>query len=492
MRIDVMTLLLALQVSVVGCSGPISSVNTRSGSSSHPGSSNPPVVPNSTGPVSIFPASETLRIGGQRQFSGWDATVGQYDVTWSLEEGAAAGSITTNGLYTAPSTPGTFHLVATSSHSPNLSASALLTIESEGFVPVGNMGTARLGHTATLLSNGGVLVVGGNGGAIPTAEVFVPGSSSFVPTSGAMVYARSGHCASILRNGWVLIVGGGDGQGGFFKTAELFDPVTRSFSATGDLSHERTGATATLLPSGKVLIAGGQDSSGALLSSAELYDLGTGTFTLTGNMQFRRAQHTATLLPSGKVLLLGSVTETADAELFDPGSGIFSTTGSLIQSRTHHTATLLPNGNVLVTGGTQIMPPGGGGAPSGPVSLHTTEIYDSVKGIFQAAGQLRTARDSHSAALLANGTVLVTGGYVHDFDGDAQSEWYTVFSAETFDPVTSAWSAAASLHADRAQHIATPLNDGEVLITGGISGQLAPCCHPHPYTVTLASAELYK
>jgi hypothetical protein len=138
------------------------------------------------------------------------------------------------------------------------------------------------------------------------------------------------------------------------------------------------------------------------------------------------------------------------------------------------------------------MPPEGGGAPSASVSVHTTEIYDSAKGIFQNGKQLRTARDSHSATLLANGTVLIVGGYVHDFDGDAQSEWYTIFSAEVFDPANSASSVAASLETDRAQHIATALNNAEVLITGGISGHLAPCCRPRPYTVSLASAELYK
>lgn len=491
-RTSIITLLLAFQVAVIGCRiGPAARVDTL-GRSNQPGPSNPPGNGNSTGPVSIFPATETLRIGGQRQFSGWDASVGQYDVTWNLEEGPAAGSITADGLYTAPSTPGTFHLIATSSHNTNFSASAPLNIVSVGFVPIGNMGTPRLGHTATLLTDGRVLIAGGNGGATPSAELFLSESSSFVPTSGAMVNARSGHCATLLQNGRVLIVGGGDGQGRFFKTAELFDPVTQSFSATGDLSHERTGATATLLPTGKVLIAGGQDSSGALLSSAELYDLSTGTFTVTGNMQVRRAQHTATLLPDGKVLLVGSVTEIASAELFDPVSGTFTATGSLIQPRVHHSATLLPNGNVLVAGGTQIMPPVGGGAPSAPVSIYTTEIYDSAKGIFQSGKQLRTARDSHAATLLANGTVLIAGGYVHDFDGDAQSGWYTISSAEVFDPANSISSVAASLETDRAQHIATTLNDGEVLITGGISGNLSPCCHPRPHTTSLAGVELYK
>jgi hypothetical protein len=135
---------------------------------------------------------------------------------------------------------------------------------------------------------------------------------------------------------------------------------------------------------------------------------------LTGNMHSPRAQHTATLLSNGKVLLLGS-SETASAELFDPASGLFTTTGSLVQARSHHTATLLSNGKVLVLGGTRIKVPEGGGAPAAPVSLGSAEIYEPAEGVFRTGGELLIACDSHSATLLANGTVLVAGGYSHGF-----------------------------------------------------------------------------
>jgi hypothetical protein len=419
--------------------------------------------------------------------------VGQYDVTWSLREGAAAGTITADGLYTAPSTPGTFHLIASSSHNANLSATAPLTIVSVGFVQISAMMAARSGHTATLLLDGRVLVSGGTIDATPpSAELFIPPSSSFVPTDGGMVYARSGHCASRLLDGRVLIVGGGDANANLVKTAEVFDPVTQSFSTTGNLNQTRTGATATLLPNGKVLIAGGQDSGGILLSTSELYDPSSGTFTLTGNMHLPRAQHTATLLSDGKVLLLGSVRETGNAELFDPASGLFSDTGSLIQARARHTATLLPNGNVLVLGGTQTMPPGGGGAPAAPVSLDSAEVYDPAQRGFHSAGKLLIARDSHSATLLANGTVLVAGGYIHGFDGDADPEWDTIPTAELFDPATSVSISAASLETGRAEHGATRLNDDQVLITGGVAGYQELCCRPKPHIVSLASTELYQ
>lgn len=479
--------LLGCMIFVVGCSGgSLSGVTRAGGDPKAPGNPDPP------GAVSIYPASETLRISGQRRFGGWDSTVGQYDVTWSLQEGTAAGTITTDGVYTAPPRPGTFHLIATSSHDTSLSATAPLTIVSVGFATVSDMAVPRSGHTATLLGDGKVLVAGGTTDPTHSADLFVPTSSRFVPTTGGMVYTRTGHCAGLLPDGRVLIVGGGDSKGALFKTAEVFDPATGTFTATGDLNQVREEATATPLTNGKVLIAGGQDSGGALLSSAELYDPSTGTFTLIGNMHSVRARHTATLLSNGKVLLLGSLSPTGSAETFDPATGNFSATGSLVQARAHHTATLLPNGKILVLGGTQIMPPGGGGAPPADVSLDTAEIYDPGTGTFQTAGKLVVARDSHSATLLPNGMVLVAGGYTHDFDGDAQPEWYTMFTAEVFDPVASISSAAASLEGDRAEHVATMLSNGQVLVTGGIEGFQELCCSPNPVSASLATAEVYK
>jgi Galactose oxidase, central domain len=469
LRMTGIALVLAFLVAVIGCSGgPVStsSFNTARGGS------NSASDPSASGAVSIYPARETLRTEGQRRFSGWDSTVGQYDVTWSLQEGAAAGTITTDGVYTAPLTPGIFHLIARSSHNTDLSATAPLTIVSVGFAAVNDMPVPRSGHTATLLADGKVLVAGGTTDTSHSADLFDPTRSSFVPTIGAMVYTRTGHCAVLLPNGRVLIVGGGDSKGTLFKTAEVFDPATGNFASTGDLNQVREGATATPLANGKVLIAGGQDSGGALLSSAELYDPSTGTFTLTGNMHTARARHTATLLSNGKVLFVGSFNPTGSAEIFDPASGNFSATGSLVQARAHHTATLLPNGKILVLGGTQIMPPGGGGAPPADVSLDTAEIYDPGTGRFQTAGKLVVARDSHSATLLSNGMVLVAGGYTHDFDGDAQPEWYTMFTAELFDPATSVSTTAASLEGDRAEHMATMLNKGQVLAARGRSDLL--------------------
>jgi hypothetical protein len=164
----------------------------------------------------------------------------------------------------------------------------------------------------------------------------------------------------------------------------------------------------------------------------------------------------------------------------------------LTQARAHHTATLLPGSSkVLVLGGTQFTGPDGGGAPPADVSLASAEIYDPANGTFQTAGKLSVARGYHSASLLANGTVLVAGGYSQGFDGDAQPFVDTMFAAEVFNPGTLDSTPAASLESARAEHAATLLNNGQVLVTGGRDEEQELCCNPNPFIIALASAELY-
>ena len=441
--------------------------------------------------VSISPPAETLRIGGSRQFGGFAVAADQH-VTWDLEEGGMGGTITPDGLYTAPSTGGTFHLRATAVYNASVSSIAPITIVSTGFASIGDMSVARSGHTGTLLTDGRVLVVGGTDDSIHSAELFDPATGGFEPVSGVMIHVRAGHSAALVRDGKVLIAGGGDSDGALFPIAELFDPATQTFSATGDLVQARTHATATLLPGGKVLIAGGEDSQGKLLSTAELYDPGTGTFSPTGNMQSPRAEHTATLLANGKVLLLGSSKSIAEAELFDPATGVFTATGPLGTPRAQHAAVLLRGGKVLVLGGAKTMMPGGGGAPPAPVSLDSVEVYDPASGKYETVGKLLVARDSHTATLLSSGAVLVAGGYVHGFDGDAQPYFETMFQAELIDPASFTSTPAASLEQARAEHVATILNDGQILVTGGRVGSQELCCHPKPSISSLASAEVYR
>jgi hypothetical protein len=272
---------------------------------------------------------------------------------------------------------------------PFLTSAELYDLATGTFTDAGSMATPREGHTATPLADGRVLIVGGNdrnGHAVESAEVFDPATSTFA-TTGSMTEARGYHSATRLADGRVLVAGGNPGAwsytGLMLHTAEIYDPKTGTFTATGSMVQNRAWQTATLLVDGRVLIAGGTTGSGDL-DAAEVYDPTTRTFSQTGPMVDARIYHTATLLNDGRVLLVGGGSDYTNlnflrsAELFDPATGTFGATGSMAEARTYHAATVLTDGRVLVTGGYGVQAP-----------LASAEIYDPTSGTFTSAGSGR-------------------------------------------------------------------------------------------------------
>jgi hypothetical protein len=159
-----------------------------------------------------------------------------------------------------------------------------------------------------------------------------------------------------------------------------------------------------LLPNGQVLAAGGASGSG-ILASAERYDPATGSWMTTGSLATERYQHTATLLPDGQVLVAGGRRvgqDLASAELYDPATGMWTATGSMASGRYLHTATLLPNGQVLLADGEAQFPH--------QHRIPTAELYNSASETWTATPNLLPARFEHTATLLRNGRVLVSGG----------------------------------------------------------------------------------
>jgi hypothetical protein len=326
-----------------------------------------------------------------------------------------------------------------------------------------SLSSAREAHSATLLPNGKVLIAGGWNGSTVLAdmELYDPssGTNGTFTSIGNMVSARKYHIAMMLTTGQVLI-SGGDNNGGTLSTAELYNPAIASFSAAaGSMTDTRTNPTATMLQNGKVLITGGQQlTSGGILNIAELYDPSTGLFTSTGNMTTYRVYHTATLLPNGKVLITGgeglgaSTSEQASTELYDPSTGVFTAAGNMTTTRAKHTATLLANGQVLLTGG-----------QNGNTSheLSNAELYDPSTGVFTATtGNMKAARNHHSATLLPNGKVLIAGGWnnINTF----------LSSAELYDPTAGTFTLSnGNLIYPRECHTSTLLTNGKVLIAGG-------------------------
>jgi hypothetical protein len=310
--------------------------------------------------------------------------------------------------------------------------------------------TPRGDHTATLLQNSQVLVCGGyNGTYLIECELYDPITKIFSAT-GPLSTARSDHSATLLPNGKVLITGGHNSSGNL-ATSELYDPVAGTFSSTGSMTNARGAHTATLLNNGKVLVVGGFNTT--YLNQAELYDPTAGTFSSAGTLTTPRFNCTATLLMSGQVLICGGENSTgylASAEIYDPTAHTFTATGNMTIDRSTHTATLLNNSKVLICGGMD------GGY------LASCELYDPVAHTFSLTTSMLEVRAEHTATLLSTDNVLVTGGF--GAENPASAEEY----------LSGFWSFASSMTTSRWNHTATLMPDGEVLVIGGFGTSLAP------------------
>ncbi|MCU1243935.1 MAG: Kelch repeat protein [Candidatus Acidoferrum typicum] len=331
-------------------------------------------------------------------------------------------------------------------------SSVLANISSAGSVsPASPMLEPRSGHTATLLQDGKVLIAGGmrrNRDFYTSAELFDPATGKFQAT-GAMSVARVGHAAVLLRSGKVLVIGGWVGPG-CTDSAELYDPATGIFTALSRMNAKRGRPTATLLASGEILIAGGADhDTPGGVASAEIFHAVTSKFESVGPMHTGRISQTAMLLNDGHVLIVGGRGEavTASAELYEPISKQFVVTGSLHTARYKHSAGKLPDGRVLIVGGSDERDWQG--------TTNSAEIYDPRTGRFSATSPLNESRFKlpEEAAQLASGQLLVAGGSK---------------KVEVYDPASGKFLIAAGQLADARHFMSeTRLKDGSVLLAGG-------------------------
>lgn len=310
---------------------------------------------------------------------------------------------------------------------------------------------------AVRLSDGRVLITGGrekqsNGLTVlrsQAAEIYEAGPGTFTPT-GSMVDARAGHTATLLNDGRVLVVGGIDASDGFdnLATAELYDPNTGRFTPTGSLGQGRAHQTATLLNDGRVLIAGGYGGGTLSLASAEIYDPATGRFTATGSMTVARRDATATPLPDGRVLIAGGLDQyatsaLASAEIYDPATGKFTATGSMTSARYAFAGAGLEDGRALVAGGTRTTP--------SSAAVATAEFYDPDTGKFLPAGTL-SAAGAFTAVWLKDARILfVSGGALSIYDPAAR-----VFT-----------NIPTGVHIPEVQYQTATWTDSNVLLTEG-------------------------
>jgi len=324
-----------------------------------------------------------------------------------------------------------------------------------------------------------------------SAEIYDPSSKSFSPTA-SLSTPPVGQTATFLQNDNVLFASAG---------AQFYQPRDQSFAGPIPLASARSSHTATLLPDGTVLIAGGFTASGPS-ASCEVYDPGPaplGTFTIKFELNVARAGHTATTLKDGQILMTGGRDDqgnlaTDSAELFDPKDGAIRPIGHVVADgsldfhvmknpRCFHTATLLSSGEVLIVGGLD------SGRPQS--RWFTGEIYDptpsgefplgsfALVGIPDTRANLMTdGRAFHSATMLDNGNVLLAGGatvIALDAKGLQTADLYVPAEADPFNsPTGSFLEVPGGMTHARGGHAAVKLNDGTVLIAGGIDGLNVP------------------
>ncbi|MGB6486912.1 MAG: PASTA domain-containing protein [Steroidobacteraceae bacterium] len=392
----------------------------------------------------------TIAVGG----GGYDQLLD--DLTINLANPAAV-TVANN---TDPGAPVT---VNTDSGTPG---GTLTIIGSPTTVPIGTLGTADVpnvvGDTQAVAATaivGAGLAVGTvtqqASSTVPSGDVISesPAAGTSVTTSSSVNLLLSSGASSIAVPNVVgeTQAAASTSLAGVGLTVGTVTPTSSTNLAAGDVVSESPAA-------GSFVVAGAAIN----LTVAAL------PFTaITATMTSARSGHTATLLADGQVLIAGGCpaipcTDLSSAEIYNPATQTFTALSSVMTvGREGAAATLLPSGKVLITGGAE-----NGG--SGTVPLDSAELYDPVANTFTSLTATMTEpRFGHTATLLANGTVLITGGYSNESstNPDLPVTWN---NAEIYDPIANTFTAiTATMAVGRAQHTATLLANGKVLIAGG-------------------------
>ena len=350
------------------------------------------------------------------------------------------------------------------------------TADPTAFRLTGSLAVARDTHTATRLLDGRVLVVGGestSGAMLASIEIFDPSSETW-SSGGSLPVPICNHTATLLADGRVLVAGGGPSNSvggpapsGIEASAWLYDPAAGAVSAAASMADARSAHTATLLPDGRVLVVGGATNAasgvhGRALDGAEIYDPAADAWTAVAPLAVRRFLHTA--VPSREAASSSRGLTRPSASSWIPRSWTWRRTWSagppIAESRVFHVAAPLPSGGALIAAGKL----------ANIRFLETVERLDASLAEWRSAPPLPESRTAPALAVLSNGRVFLCGG-LHG----STSGFYHLDDAQIYDEPTDAWTALEPMNVARVLHTATPLDDGRVLIVGGLgsSGALA-------------------
>lgn len=339
-------------------------------------------------------------------------------------------------------------------------------------------GGGTTASTGTGAADGG----GGEGGGFVLPPLALAAVPTGVSPRASMHVARAGHTATLLADGTVLVIGGEDlsPNRDMLASVERYDPAADTWTELAPLPEPRENHTATLLPDGLVLIVGGGKSNEIGVPSglevraeALLYDPATGVSEPIGPNVVPRHGHFATFLPSGRVLIVAGAgaestvlpaqgagnpqpfgNELASAEIYDPKTRTFTETGSLAQARYTFGAASLADGRVLIAGGAS--------NADGAMSLKTAEVYDEASAAFSSAGSFTGSdRLFPGASRLADGRAMIFGG--------KKSNVAFLDDIEVFDPATGSWQGFGDVPPPRTLPIVVPTAEGGALLISGYS-----------------------
>ncbi len=329
----------------------------------------------------------------------------------------------------------------------------------------GSLSGPRSAHVATLLPDGRVLVAGGASvpslgdfapsSALTTAEIYDPASSSWSAT-GSMAKPHFHAALTVLADSRILVTGNGNGD----TSAEIYDPGTKAWSLAAPMKEGRGRHISVRLATGEVFVAGGYFSS-----TAEVYNPSVNVWTLINSSSVPRFGSAAAVLPGGKILVVGGVRDASGTaasavlttEIFDPATRTWSTAAPMEIGHMVPTATTLPDGRVLVLGGSSY----------NNVPISDARIYDPATNTWSSAISGIGARRGHTVTLLTTGKLLIAG------------DTHPSATAQLFD--LSTLSAVETLTmVPRGRHTATMLKSGGVLLAGGDT-----------YDAVVSSAQIY-
>lgn len=368
-------------------------------------------------------------------------------------------------------------LVAVVALAPAASASG-----SGGWRRTGDLRLGRVGHTATALLDGSVLIVGMAGNA-DYDEVAADNRlvERLDPASGAVTQVpslrrgRAHHGAQLLPDGDVLIFGGEDADGGRVGASERYDVATGSWLMVGSLARPRSHAMSTTLADGRVLVVGGYSADGTV-PAPEIFDPTTNAWSVTAAPAEDHRVGTLTTLADGSVLLAGGYEgywweASTTVERFDPAAGQWSRIADMPVARGGHRAVLLDDGQLLIAGGLRVR----------------TDLYNPVTDAWTHGHDLPATSTGEMTAL-TDGRVLLAGGSADSGSGSQLTFLY--------DNVTGEWDRGPGLRRGREHHTLTALAGGGAAIVGGgdpsygISTRETEVFHPSRAPMPQLSASL--